>query len=87
MKTKNGYILGEIAGENVVLPSGNELDLTKLITLNDTGAFIWQQLNRETTVEAVVDALLKEYDVSPENAAASVNQFIQKLGEHGLLEQ
>ena len=49
MKLKDGFILGEIAGECVVLPSGNNLDLSKMTTLNATGKFIWERLEKETT--------------------------------------
>lgn len=79
MKLKDGFVLGEIAGEHVVLPSGDELDLNVMMTLNETGKFLWELLETETTEERLVEALLAEYDVSREDANAHVAEFVLKL--------
>ena len=47
MKIKEGFLLRQIAGQNVVLPTGNELDLNMMITLNDTGVFLWEWLQKK----------------------------------------
>ena len=47
MKLKEGFLMRQVAGQTVVLPSGDELDLNMMITLNDTGAFLWKQLEQE----------------------------------------
>ena len=85
MKIKEGFILREVAGQTVVLPSGDELDLNLMITLNDTGRFLWEHLERETTEAALVEALLGEYDVDAETAGKSVRAFVEKLHENGFL--
>lgn len=86
MKLKDGFILREIAGQIIVLPSGNDLDLNMMITLNDVGKFIWLLLEKETNEEAIVSAILNEYDVDRTTAQAAVAGFIRKLNEHGFLE-
>lgn len=86
MKLKDGFILREIAGQIVVLPSGNDLDLNMMITLNEVGKFIWLLLENETNEEAIVSAILNEYDVDRTTAQAAVAGFIRKLNEHGFLE-
>lgn len=86
MKLKNGFVLGEIAGEYVVMPSGDALDLTKITTLNETGKFIWEHLEQETTEEEIVAAILAEYDINREDAAACVAEFIKKLESYNFLE-
>lgn len=85
MKLKDGFILREVAGQIVVLPSGDELDLNMMITLNEVGKFIWVLLEQETDEAAIVDAILKEYDVDKATAEAAVAGFIKKLNEHGFL--
>ena len=62
MKIKEGFILRKIAGQTVVLPTGGDLDLNMMITLNETGAFLWEHLQEETDEAALVQALLAEYD-------------------------
>ena len=85
LKLKEGFILRSIAGESVVIPSGDELDLNMMITLNDTGAFLWEKLQSDTDEAALVAALLGEYDVEKAVAQESVTAFVKKLNENGFL--
>ena len=85
MKLKDGFILRSVAGQTVVLPTGDELDLNMMITLNDTGKFLWELLQEETDEAALVAALLKEYDVDEATAAKAVSGFVAKLNENGFL--
>ena len=85
MKLKPGFILRTVAGQVVVLPSGDELDLNMMITLNDTGKFLWERLETGAEVEELVSALLAEYDVDEATARAGVERFIAKLNENGFL--
>ena len=85
MKLKQGFILRTVADETVVLPSGDELDLNMMITLNDTGKFLWQKLEVGAEVDELVADLLKEYDVDEATARAGVERFIAKLNENGFL--
>lgn len=85
MKLKDGFILRRVAGKTVVLPCDEALDLNMMITLNDTGAFLWEKLQEETTQEVLVAALLGEYDVDEETAKASVAAFVEKLNANGFL--
>ena len=85
MKLKDGFILRQVAGKTVVLPCDETLDLNMMITLNGTGAFLWEMLQEEITQEALVAALLGEYDVDEETAKASVAAFVEKLNANGFL--
>lgn len=85
MKIKDGFILRQVASQSVVLPVGDELNLNLMITLNDTGAFLWEHLQAETDEDALVKVLLGEYDVDEDTARVSVRKFVEKLNEHGFL--
>lgn len=85
MKLKNGFILREVAGQIVVLPTGDDLDLNMMITLNEVGKFIWLLLENDTDEASIVAAILREYDVDRTTAEAAVAGFIRKLNEHGFL--
>lgn len=86
LKIKDGFLLKEIAGDYMVVPVGDNLvDFNALIALNDTGAFLWEQLKDDKTEEQLADALLKEYDVDRANAASDVNEFIDSLKKHDLI--
>lgn len=86
MKLKEGFLLRQVAGENVVLPIGGDLDQNMMITLNGTGAFLWERLGSETDIDALVAAVLAEYDVDAATARSAVEGFIETLRGHGFLE-
>ena len=85
MKVKEGFLLRQVAGQTVVLPVSDELDLNMMITLNGTGAFLWEQLQTEKDENALVAALLGEYDVDEATARKSVLTFVEKLNANGFL--
>ncbi len=85
LKLKDGFILREIGGDIMAIPSGDELDLNTMITLNDTGAFLWKRLQEGTTEEAMLADLLQEYDVQEADARQCVTDFVEKLNEYGFL--
>ena len=85
MKLKDGFLLRQVAGQTVALPIGGELDLNAMITLNDTGAFLWKLLEQETTEDALTAALLAEYDVDQATAQRAVKAFVEKLRDNGFL--
>ena len=85
MKVKDGFIMRQVGGQSVVLPIGNELDMNMMITLNETGVFLWEHLQEETTEDALVTALRGEYEVDEDMARASVRKFAEKLSTYGFL--
>ena len=85
MKLKDGFILRVVAGQNVVVPSGDDLNLNMMITLNDTGKFLWERLDEGAETEDLVKALLGEYDVDEATARVAVDGFIARLKEHDFL--
>ena len=85
MKIKEGFLLREVAGQTVVLPVEDDLNLNMMITLNETGRFLWERLQEETNEAALVNALLAEYNVDEAKAAAAVQKFVNKLHENGFL--
>lgn len=85
MKLKNGFVLQQIAGDTVVLPADSSLDMNMMITLNGTGRFLWEQLENETTQEALVVALLAAYEVDRPTAEVCVADFVKKLVENDFL--
>lgn len=85
LKLKEGFVLREVAGEAVVIPIGDAVDLNMMITLNDTGRFLWQKLENETDEAGLVKALLAEYDVDELTAQTHVAAFVRKLRDHDFL--
>ena len=86
MKLKDGFVLRQVGGQTVVLPSGSELDLNMMITLNDTGKFLWERLEKGAQIEDLVKDLCAAFDVEEERAKAGVHAFVENLKCHGFLE-
>lgn len=86
MKIVEGFILKNIADTFVVVPLGtNTVSFRSIISLNETGAFLWSQLENEITKEQLLEAMLKEYDIDEATATADIEAFVEKLTEAGLL--
>ena len=85
MKLKDGFLIREVAGKIVAVPTEGDLDLNMMIMLNGTGAFLWEKLQKEISEEELVSALLAEYEVDEATASRSVAAFVQKLKENGFL--
>ena len=85
LKIKEGYIMRQVAGEYVVLPTGTELPLNRMITLNKTGAFLWERLQTGMEEADLVAALLENYEVDEELALQSTRNFLGSLRQHQLL--
>lgn len=85
LKLKDGFILREIAGDIMVIPSGEELDLNMMITLNKEGKFLWERLQEGTTEEALLEAVLGAYEIEEAEARAYIKEFVEKLNGYGFL--
>lgn len=86
MKLKTEFTLREISGDYIVIPTGeNYLDFGAVISLNDSGAFLWNQLSESKTESELAVALANEYSIDAETATADVADFIKLLNEHGLM--
>ena len=87
MKIKEGYIVRPVAGSYVVVSTGEKtVDFNGIMTLNETGNFLWEKLLTDTTKEQLVEAMLKEYDVDTKTATEDIERFLKKLEEAGLAE-
>lgn len=70
MKIKNGFTLRQMCGENIVTAEGLEhINFNKLISLNDTAAFLWNKVaGKEFTAEEMAGYLVEEYGIDMELA-------------------
>lgn len=80
MKVSECFSLMNIAGENVVVPMGEKnLDFKGIITLNNSGAFLWKQLEKDTTKEELLQAMLQEYEIDEITAMTDIEKFLDIL--------
>lgn len=87
MKIKEDFILRKVADSYVVVPVNKmTLDFNGIINLNETGAFLFELLQKGAERDELVDKMLEEYDVEREKAEADIDVFIQKVRDADVLE-
>ncbi len=87
LKVKEGFILKEVCGEYLIVPIGEaSIDFKSVIKLNETGAFLWEQLAKGADEKGLLDALLKEYDVPADIAQSDISAFLLHLTDAGVVE-
>jgi coenzyme PQQ synthesis protein D (PqqD) len=75
-----------IAGETLIVPIRNSVgDLNSIYTLNEVGALVWQMIDGRTSVEQIVGAISREYDVTADEAAGDVVELLDSMTEAGLV--
>lgn len=86
MRIKKDFVLREIAGDYIVIPTGQTvLEFNGLITMNDVGVSLWKLLQEEVTMDDLVAGILEEYDVEEEVAREDIQEFLDTLTEGGIL--
>lgn len=87
MKVNKGFVLRQIAGEYVIIPTGNTvLTFNGLISVNEVGAFLWKLLQEDATFDELAKRVLEEYDVDDDTAREDIQDFIDRLAEAKILE-
>ena len=87
MTIKKQLIKREIAGDTILVPVGKTVyDSNGLFVLNELAAFIWELLPTVNTEAEIVSAILEEYEVSAEEAAADTAEFLAKLREMEIID-
>jgi hypothetical protein len=87
MKISKGFELRNVADTYVIVPSGeNLLDFSAMITINETGAYIWNLLLEDVDIDFVVDKMCSEFEVGKDVAYDDVVEFVNILKEKKVIE-
>ncbi len=88
MKIKEGYILKKVAGENIVIATGEaRLSFNGIITFNEVGAEVFDRLDGTRTLEQIVDEIAEIYNAPREIIEADIKKLIDKMKKQGLIEE
>ncbi len=78
-------VLRHIAGEHMLIPTvTREVDLDNLFMLNQTGVFVWEQMDGLKTTLQICNGLAGKFGISNEQAQQDVYQFLMTLDANGL---
>lgn len=87
MKVRSGFMLREIAGQAVVVPLGERVvEFNGIITLSESGAFIWRKLENEVSEKELVEYLINEYDIDIETARNDMEDFLNSMRQKNLID-
>ncbi len=89
MKLNANYKVREMAGEHIiVMPGRYGADMTRVIALNATSLFLWNQLQgKDFEADEVAQLLVGEYDIDLQTATRDAEGWIRQLCESGIVER
>ena len=86
MTIKPGYMLRKVVEVYVIIGIGGEAYTpNQIMSLNETGAFLWRILEQGAERGDLVEHLTREYDVDAQTAAADVDAFLDSLRKNALI--
>lgn len=87
MKIRQGYILRDVMDISVIIGVGDDAYMpNQIMSLNETGAFLWRILEQGAEKQELVDAMLREYDTDAATAERDVDAFLAQLKEKALID-
>ena len=89
MKTKKGFHLRNVCGENVIVAEGIEnIDFSKIISMNESAAYLWQKIDGQSsfTADDLAQYLLDEYEVDETTAKADAQTVAQQWLDAEIIE-
>ena len=75
IKLKREIEITDLNGEKAMI----DFNTGNYYLIKGVGNVIWDMLSNEITVKEIIDSLLKEYDISPEECEKQVIEFLEKL--------
>lgn len=88
MKTKKGFVLRNVCGENIIVAEGKEnIDFTKIISMNETAAYLWKNVEgKEFDSDTLMSLLINEYEVDVATANKDAKNIAKQWIEAGIAE-
>lgn len=87
MKIKQGFVMRDVAGQAVAIATGEaSKSFHGMVKLNDTGAFIWNGIEKGLDEAEIAGQLAASYDVEVGRALKDVESFIARMRDAGLVE-
>jgi len=88
MRTKTGFNLREVCGQQIIVAEGKEnIDFSNIIVLNESSAYLWRciQDKESFTNEDLVELLMEEYEVDEDQARADVEKLIGQWKQYEMI--
>lgn len=82
-KARLGVVLTEICGEHLLVAARALKDLCPFVTvINESSAFLWEQLKNGATLEDLEAAVIAEYEIDdPAAVRGIIESFLRQMKE------
>lgn len=88
MKILDGFRLRDVMGQATVIGEGvGQVNFNKLITLNESAAYLWENVcGKDFDIKTLADLLMERYGIDEELALKDAEAVAAKWIEIGLAE-
>lgn len=89
MRTKPGFNVRNICGENIIVAEGEQnIDFSNIISMNESAAYLWQKLQAldNFTLADMARLLGEEYEVDEQTALADCTALAATWGNAQIIE-
>ena len=88
MKIKEGFVLRQMCGENIVAGEGlQHINFNKLLSLNESAAYLWKELvGKEFTQEEMAELLIARYGIDKQLAMTDSGKLMNVWVDAGVAE-
>lgn len=90
MKIKKGYTLRSLGQEFILIVEGleAEVDFSRMISLNESAAFLWKEIvDKDFDAEMLASLLVDNYDIDRETAQNDVAALLKSWSAAGIIEE
>ncbi len=86
MKLKSEFVLRNFADKYIAVSVNDSADDSNaFITMNKSGAFVWELLQNDISYDEVINAITNKYDISIDTAKADFDEFLRIVRNAGML--
>lgn len=88
MKTKKGFNLRTVCGENIIVAEGiSNIDFSRIISLNESAAYLWKNIQgKDFDSTTLKNLLTDEYEVDEKTAQQDAETLVEQWKNAGLIE-
>lgn len=86
MRKNPDFLLRDVAGNHILVPVESAAEtFSGMISLNETGKFLWDELDNPQTVQSLAQALIRRYGIDEARAREDVERFLQPIYPTGAI--
>jgi len=87
MKLRDDLVLRHVGEDHIIVdPNQGVVDMSKVFTLNDSAAWLWEALiGKEFEIDVIIKLLVGQYGITEEQAEHDANKLIELFEQNDLL--